>query len=355
MIDPDSATLDDLKRGYREAPEHLTCLCCGQQFEKGIVYPVDGRLYEAARYIRHHIETEHQSTFDHLLSLDKSATGLTDLQKRLLALFYQGKSDAEIQKELGLGSTSTVRNHRFLLKERERQAKLFLALMELLRAKDGEGAPRKTEASPLAKYFPYGTNGPLQRLPKQEKQRKLVLAEVVKHFQPGHRYTEAEVNQILEAIFDDHVTLRRYLVDYGLIDRVPDGSQYWRVNEQEEKPMDRRKELQQLAKEIKIEAGVYQIKNNRNGKVLIEATPDLKTLNGKRGMLEFGSHMNRELQQEYNEFGADAFTFEVLEVLEEPETGYFDQKEALKKLKEKWMERLQPYGDRGYHPLPRSK
>lgn len=37
---------------------------------------------------------------------------------------------------MGIGSTSTIRHHRFALKEKERQAKTFLAIMELLKEKD---------------------------------------------------------------------------------------------------------------------------------------------------------------------------------------------------------------------------
>jgi len=50
-----------------------------------------------------------------------------------------GLSDNETAKELGTGSTSTIRNHRFTLREKQKQAKVFLAIMELL----GEQAPRK--------------------------------------------------------------------------------------------------------------------------------------------------------------------------------------------------------------------
>jgi hypothetical protein len=110
-----------------------------------------------------------------------------------------------------------------------------------------------------------------------------------------------------------------------------------------------RKELKRLAKETRTEAGVFQIKNTRNGKLFIASTPNLKTINGQQFTLEMGSHMNKALQQDWNTFGKDAFTFAVLEVLEEPETGYFDRKDALKKLTARWLEQLQPYGERGYH------
>lgn len=360
-----NASLEEMKQGYTEGPDHYTCLCCGEQFEKGIIYPVDGRLYEAGRFTRHHIENQHGSVFAYLLSLDKSATGLTDLQRRLLGLFYEGKSDTAVQKELGLGATSTVRNHRFLLKERERQAKLFLALMELLRGKDPStesakpGAPKAAEspeANVLQKYFPHGTDGPLTKLPRSLEHRKLVLSLISQRFDRGRRYTEAEVNEILEPIFPDYVGLRRYLVDYGFVNRVPDGSQYWLAT-QEERPVqtNRRKELQEQAREIKIESGIYQIKNTKNGKLFIQSSRNLKTINGQLFQLEVGSSPHQELQREFSEYGKEAFTIEVLEVLEKPETGPFDEMDALKKLKAKWLEQLQPYGEHGYHTRPVKK
>lgn len=367
------ATLDELKQGYTESPDHYTCLCCGEQFEKGIIYPEGGRLYEAHCFTRHHIESAHGSVFAYLLSLDKSATGLTDLQRRLLGLFAEGQSDADVQKELGLGATSTVRNHRFLLKERERQAKLFLALMELLRAKDqapegakatapkAPGRPKPTaaetpEAKVLQKYFPHGTDGPLTKLPRSHEHRKLVLGQISQRFHRGRRYTEAEVNALLEPIFADYASLRRYMVDYGFIERIPDGSQYW-LREQEERPVqtNRRKELQELAKEMKVEAGVYQIKNTKNGKLFIQTSRNIKSTGTQFMQLEMGRSPFQDLQREFNEFGRDAFTIEVLEVLEEPKEGPFDLNDALKKLKERWLERLQPYGERGYHTRPVKK
>lgn len=117
--------------------------------------------------------------------------------------------------------------------------------------------------------------------------------------------------------------------------------------------MDRRKELKQEAREAKTDAGVYQIKNNRNGKVLIVSTRNFKTMNGQRFTLEMGSHTNKALQQEWREFGGEAFTFEVLEVLKKEDSPYFDERGALKKLEEAWLERLQPFGERGYaNPRP---
>lgn len=47
-------------------------------------------------------------------------------------MFFHGYRDKEIIDKLGGGSTSTIRNQRFTLKEKQKQAKVFLAIMELL-------------------------------------------------------------------------------------------------------------------------------------------------------------------------------------------------------------------------------
>ena len=45
-----NATIDELKRGYIDESESYLCLLCGEQIEKGIIYPEDGKLYEAEKF-----------------------------------------------------------------------------------------------------------------------------------------------------------------------------------------------------------------------------------------------------------------------------------------------------------------
>ncbi|HDX9580456.1 TPA: GIY-YIG nuclease family protein [Bacillus pseudomycoides] len=116
-----------------------------------------------------------------------------------------------------------------------------------------------------------------------------------------------------------------------------------------ERKLDRKKELKQLYKETEIEGGIYCIRNTKNEKVYVESTKNFKAMSGRRLLLNMGSHMNKALQNEWKEYGADAFEFEILEVLKKKKTGYFNEKEELKKLEEKWLEKLQPYGERGYN------
>jgi hypothetical protein len=365
------ASLEELKCGYIEKAKYYECLLCGEKIEKGIIYPDEGLLYEAVRYIGIHIEKNHGSVFDYLIHMDKSLTGLSEHQNSLLKLFYQGRSDAEVQLEMDIGSVSTIRNHRFVLKEKERQSKVFLAMMELLKEQDKQTRKSKSHQTVakvvddhykttqeesekiLKKYFPQGIDGTLKTFAIKEKHKLIVLQEISKRFQIEQIYTEKEVNKILEAVYNDYVTLRRYLIEYDFLDRKADGSEYWVKNDfnrKEAKNMDRKKELKQLYKETKTQAGIYQIKNIKNQKVLVVATPNLKTMNGKIVSLESGGgHRNTNLQKELIEFGKEAFVFEVLEVLETKEDGYFDFKDELKKLEKKWLDRLQPFGDRGYN------
>lgn len=239
------ASLKELKQGYVKESNSYKCLLCGETFEIGIIYPYEGVLYEAERYIRMHIETSHQSVFEYLINLDKKLTGLTEHQNQLLRLFYQGKNDKEVQKAMDIGSASTIRHHRFSLKEKERQAKVFLAMMELLRGKDQHEPafvpPHITakmiddryditveeQTEIIKKFFVKEPNNRLLKFPPKEKQRLIILREIAKGIEPNRLYDEEEFNQIIKAFYDDYVLIRRYLVEYGLVDRKPDGSQYW--------------------------------------------------------------------------------------------------------------------------------
>lgn len=240
-----STSLEEFKRGYIEEAHGFTCLLCGKKLEKGIVYNEEGILYEAERYMRVHIEKAHGSVFDYLINLDKKLTGLTDHQKSLMQLFYQGQSDSEVQAVMGIGSASTIRNHRFVLKEKERQSKVFLALMELLKEKD-KYAPaflslhkhatmiddrynitEEERQKILRKYYADGLDGPLKSLPRRQKHIVVILRELARCFDPEKVYAENEVNQILQNFYDDFASLRRYLIDYGFLDRNATGGKYW--------------------------------------------------------------------------------------------------------------------------------
>jgi hypothetical protein len=61
--------------------------------------------------------------------------------------------------------------------------------------------------------------GRIRELPARAAKRELVLEYVAARFEPNREYAENEVNDVLLELYDDYVTLRRYLVDAGLLTR----------------------------------------------------------------------------------------------------------------------------------------
>lgn len=242
-----NSSVEEIKKGYifKEDTGEYLCLICGKAFQKGIIYPEADILYEAEKFMELHIVKEHSSTFEFLLNLEKKYTGLTDHQKNLLSYFQKGYSDNEIVKAQESGSTSTIRNHRFTLREKEKQAKVFLAIMELLNRKTTKKeslinvhrtatmtderyvTTEEENEQTLGKYFKNGLDGPLTEFPTREKRKIVVLRHIVKNFELNKKYTEKEVNEVLKGIYPDFATIRRSLIEYGFMDRLDDCSLYW--------------------------------------------------------------------------------------------------------------------------------
>jgi group I intron endonuclease len=115
-----------------------------------------------------------------------------------------------------------------------------------------------------------------------------------------------------------------------------------------------RKELQREYKERVKPSGVYQVKNLANGKVLLGSSLNLEgLLNRNRFTLRNNSHTNKELQKDWNELGPDQFVFEILEVVQVCDDPDFNLKDELTLLEQIWLEKLQPFGERGYNTSDR--
>ena len=242
----DSATLEELVEGYTSTAKTFECMFCDESVKKGHIYPLGQELVEAETAMKNHIISVHGSTFHALLALGKKGTGLSDIQRTLLHHFFDGLPDKEIQPLAGGVSLSTIRNHRFVLREKARQARIFLALMELLESGSQDPGSRfieipgskatgderfaitRTEFRKiLMKNFPDGSDGMLSRFPKKQKHKIAVLIQILKRFDAARRYNQNEVNAILATASEDYTTLCRYMVDYGFLGRTRDGAEYW--------------------------------------------------------------------------------------------------------------------------------
>ncbi|HOX47797.1 MAG TPA: DUF2087 domain-containing protein [Spirochaetia bacterium] len=243
------ASVDDLARGFArdEAGPGFRCLACGALFEDGRAYQEGEAFLLPERAARAHVQRAHGGAFALLRGLGDEAAGLPEVQGRVLGLLHEGRSDEEIAALLGGKSPSTVRNHRFNLRKREAEARVFLALMRLLDeggsgagrfldypagmpAKDERAAVTEAEAAAIeARHLRDLPGGgfAFASWPKRQKEKLVLLRRAAGLFEAGRRYSEPEVNAILSPLWDDHVTIRRYLIEYRFLARKPDGSEYW--------------------------------------------------------------------------------------------------------------------------------
>lgn len=243
-----SAGIDEVKKGYIETENDYRCIICEEAYEKGRIFEVNSKLYDARKAAELHIQEKHGSMLEYLLRMNSNFTGVSEVQRELITLIAQGLTDKEIAAELGVAQ-STIRNHRFKLREKEKQAKVFLAMMDLLSKNTNKKInkldkgiicdPHKTattiddrfnitdeeKLNVISTYM--DENKALKGYPAKEKKKIIVLEEISKNFTKGKSYSEKEINRILERVYEDYATIRRALIEYGFIERAKDCSNYW--------------------------------------------------------------------------------------------------------------------------------
>lgn len=73
--------------------------------------------------------------------------------------------------------------------------------------------------------------GRITAFPSQLKKYQVLLRYVVNAFEPGIRYPEKQVNEILSRFHEDTADMRRGLVEFKLMAREGGGGAYWRLEE----------------------------------------------------------------------------------------------------------------------------
>ena len=156
------------------------------------------------------------------------------------ALLQKAHYVEELAERLGLAA-STVSSHLKKLEaagvvqsQREqyyivyslRREKLDIRLLDLLDNREADDERRRLERYRDKVLRVFMKDGRLTKLPAQHKKRWIVYEEILGLFEPGRRYQERELNELIQTVFDDYCTVRRELVDEGALrreDRV-----YWR-------------------------------------------------------------------------------------------------------------------------------
>jgi len=115
--------------------------------------------------------------------------------------------------------------------------------------------------------------------------------------------------------------------------------------------MTKRRELIKEYKKSIQPMGIVQVKNLRNNRVYLTASANTAgTINSIRFQLKMGNFLpSAELAKDWKEQGEEYFVVEVLDVLKPVDDPAYDYRDDLKALETMWLDRLKPFGDRGYH------
>jgi len=96
--------------------------------------------------------------------------------------------------------------------------------------------------------------------------------------------------------------------------------------------------------------GVFQIRNTISDKVFVDSSTNVPgKINRHKFALNAGSHISKKLQADWNELGAETFEFDTLEPVEPRDDQNYDYADDLKVLEDIWLEKLDPFGERGYN------
>ncbi len=292
--------------------------------------------------------------------------------KVLVSIISKAQYVEELSERMGL-SASTVSFHLKKLEEAGLVTKSRDQYYAVFKAEDGildktlrelisfENADADEQEERIRRYREkvlkaFFDNGRLVRLPAQYKKQQIVLEEIARRFEHGRKYPEKELNSVLLGVCEDYCTIRRMMIGEGLMERKD--NVYWRSGAADQaaaagpevrpepavrgvasKPdakrrfdkkdigMKTRAELKREYKEMARRMGIIAVRNLRNGRMWIRSAfnPEA-TLRRFRFELEFGSSRIKELQKEWDEFGAEAFSFEVIDTVEpDPEKDDADE------------------------------
>jgi hypothetical protein len=161
---------------------------------------------------------------------------------RIVGLLSQGsKRAAEIAEILGMHPADVMRHLEQLtdsgvVSEADGVYDLNEKAIESLARGQFEGkravyVPEEDRQEDVRKVLKTYLNadGTIRQLPQEGKKMLIILNFILDAFALDANYTEKEVNTILRRFHTDTATLRRNLIDYGLMARESDGTRYWRI------------------------------------------------------------------------------------------------------------------------------
>jgi group I intron endonuclease len=114
--------------------------------------------------------------------------------------------------------------------------------------------------------------------------------------------------------------------------------------------MTNKSEIKKNYKQTLPPTGIFQVKNLVNNKILIGSSKNLPgRINRFKFGLKYGTENNKELNNDYKKYGEENFSFDIIDELKPKDDPAYDYTEDLKVLEEMWIEKLQPFNERGYN------
>lgn len=111
-----------------------------------------------------------------------------------------------------------------------------------------------------------------------------------------------------------------------------------------------KRELKKKYKQTLQPMGIYIVKNLSNNKILVGSSTNLPgRLNRFKFGLKYGTESNKELLEDYKKYGEENFFFGILDELKPKEDSAYDYSGDLKVLEGMWIEKLQPFDEKGYN------
>ena len=96
--------------------------------------------------------------------------------------------------------------------------------------------------------------------------------------------------------------------------------------------------------------GIFAVRNLINGRVYVGSSTDLSAEFSRiRFQLYAGAHPVKDLEADWKRYGTGNFEFEILEELPPQADPSYNPAADLERLEHLWLEKLQPYGDKGYN------
>ncbi|MCP4021437.1 MAG: DUF2087 domain-containing protein [Desulfobacteraceae bacterium] len=193
----------------------------------------------------------------------------------------------------------------------------------------------------------------LIKLPAQNKKKEIILEFFAALFTPDKHYSEKEVNHYILEFFDDYCLIRRLLIDYQFMTRKNGqytltkdfGKSSFPIIKNKGNKMDNKAKRKAIINEYKNKKpsawGIFQIKNCKTGKIFIDATNRLDTIyNRHKAELKFKTHWNKSLLKDWQEFGEQNFSFEILDQIDPKKVVGTNHTKHLKEHLEIWLEKV---------------